>query len=56
MHLCSVLKYNFNVANNIWFVGIEDQVKQMPVRFFAEQIREGCQLVLTGLLESKSCA
>lgn len=40
---------NFNVTNNNCFVGIECQVKQMPVRFFAEQIREGYQLVLTGL-------
>lgn len=24
-------------------------MNQMPVRFFAEQIREGCQIVLTGL-------
>ena len=28
--------------------GIEYQTKQIPVRFFAEQIREGFQIVLTG--------
>ena len=32
----------------IYFIGIECQMSQMPVRFFAEQIRDGYQIVLTG--------
>ena len=39
-----------NVANNYYFAGIQLQTDRIPLRFLVQQLHDGFQIVVTGIV------